>query len=183
MLIWTVECPKGSVLGPLLFSLYILDVLYLIALCGLLAHVYADDAECYQLFVVQELPDVIQAFQDCFVKVSEWMASNRLKLNPDKTELIVFGPKNNLGKVNMTSMTLDGTLIPLSSQVRDLGVILDSELTFEQHSKLIFKACMYTIKQQWIVKSLLTRQACETLVSSLIMSRVDYCNGLLAGCN
>lgn len=173
--------PQGSVLGPLFFSLYTADILTIIQSNGFIGHMYADDAQCYQHFFCADIQTVIFNAQNCFEQLSNWMSSNRLKLNPSKTEVIILGSIHNLSHTNLPTITLGGAEIAISTSVRNLGVILDSQLKFDQQVQQVFRSCMYIIRELWRVRPLLTHSSCESLVLSLVISRIDYCNSLLCG--
>lgn len=175
--------PQGSVLGPLLFVLYTSPVLGIITQHGLTGHMYADDSQGYKHCLPPELPMTICSIQDCFAALSMWMIANRLKLNADKTEVIFFGSKFNLSKISVTSVLLNEIAIPVSTVVRNLGVFLDSQLTFNDHCSRLTSNCYMHIRQLWQIRSCLTKSACEKLVHAFISSRLDYCNAILAGCN
>ena len=78
--------PQGSVLGPLLFVLYMSDVPRIINECGLLSVVYADDTHIYLQVKQRNIPVAKVRVEDCIATVKQRLASNRLRLNPSKTE-------------------------------------------------------------------------------------------------
>ena len=107
--------PQGSVLGPSVVSavhlgvqqssvraLTPLDLVELVRCLGLLAHAYADDLQVYCQMNVGSEQIMLQRFRDCADSVCRWMSSNRLKLNPSKTELIWFYSGRNLALLRMT---------------------------------------------------------------------------------
>jgi len=80
--------PQGSVLGPILFVLYIADVLQLAKDHGLLPHAYADDTQILGVCRPSETDELQHRVSDCLDAVSSWMAANRLQLNHEKTEAL-----------------------------------------------------------------------------------------------
>ena len=101
-------------------------------------------------------------------------------LNAEKTEVIIFGPKSERSKisVHLGSMSLTAT-----SQARSLGVIIDSDLNFNKHLKLITKSAYYHLKNIARFKGFLSKQDIEKLIHAFIFSRLDYCNGVFTGLN
>ena len=77
--------PQGSVLGPLIFIIYSADVIRIIQECGFKAHAYADDLQIYAQTDPMHTTQLMSRFSSCMDKVNDWMASNRLCLNPSKT--------------------------------------------------------------------------------------------------
>jgi len=65
--------------------------------------------------------------------------------------------------------------------VRNLGVIFDDQLTFSDHIKKTARSCRFAMHNIRKIKPLLTEQATQLLVQALVISRLDYCNALLAG--
>ena len=164
-----------------MFVLYTSPVLDLLSSYGLLGHAYADDTQAYKHCKIVDLADTLNLLQRSFSALSDWMLCNRLKLNANKTELIIFGSKYNLAKVTPTSISLNGVTVPISDSVRNLGIILDAELNFKLHSKKLTSTCFLNIKQIWQIRNCLTKSACETLVHAFVSSRLDYCNSVFAG--
>ena len=84
--------PQGSVLGPILFSLYVSDIAGIVAAHGLSRHQYADDTQIYGHCRPEGVPDLVCRVSTCFREIVSWTSSNRLRLNPDKTEAMVLQP-------------------------------------------------------------------------------------------
>ena len=89
--------PQGSVLGPVLFTIYTSPLSYIATQHRLRFHLYADDTQLYLTFKPVEQKSAVNAFQqiqDCVRLIKKWMTSNFLKSNDDKTELLIMAPKN-----------------------------------------------------------------------------------------
>ena len=124
---------------------------------------------------------VVANFSACIAEIKRWMASNRLKLNPDKTQFIWMGTWQQLAKVDSTSVALGSTTLECQSTVNNLGVTIDSQLTMKDHVRRTCIACFYQLRQLRVVRRSLSSDACASLVHAFISSRLDYCNSLLAG--
>ena len=110
-----------------------------------------------------------------------WMSSNRLRLNPNKTQYIWFGTRQQLAKINLEALALEFPWITFSSSVRDLGVTLDQELTFTRHINLLCRDCYYQLRQLRVISRSLTPTAASTLVHAFVVSRLDHCSALYDG--
>ncbi len=101
---------------------------------------------------------------------------NFLQLNKEKTEVIAFGNKDEVLKVNAY---LDSRGQTTKNQVRNLGVILETDLSFSSHVKAVTKSAYYHLKNIARIRCFVSSDDLEKLVHAFITSRVDYCNGLL----
>jgi len=110
------------------------------------------------------------------------MNANKLKLNDDKTEAIRFSTPT-LDRVNQTPnmFPLGPCEVPFSKKVRDLGFTLDSDMTMKQHIIRVCQAGYAELKRISSICQFLTEEATKTLVTSCILSRLDYSNSLLSG--
>jgi len=173
--------PQGSVLGPILFLLYTVDVIEIARHHGLGVHSYADDTQLYLHTPATSLAEQSVKITTCISEINVWMASNRLKLNTNKTQFMCAGTRQQLSKVSANSILLDGASIELSDEVMLLGVVVDCELTFAPYIKRLAARCFYQLRQLRTIRRTLTISAAKTLVHAVIISRLDYCNSVLIG--
>ena len=115
---------------------------------GLSHHPYADDTQLYMTMdhSANDWQDGLVHIELCVSEIREWMNQNILKLNDDKTELIVFTSKYKQDLYHDLSITIGGTVVNCSSQVRDLGVIFDRVLLLRQHVCYTSKTCRFHLR-------------------------------------
>ncbi len=109
------------------------------------------------------------------------MTNNYLLLNSDKTEILLIGPKNSTQYLLDHNLQLYGCSVP-SSTVKNLGVILDSNLSFENHISHVSKTAFFHLRNIAKLRNMLSFSDAEKLVHAFMTSRLDYCNALLGGC-
>jgi len=115
------------------------------------------------------------------VALDAWMSSNRLRLNPAKTKFIWLGNRKQLAKLDLAALATEFPSYAFSTTVRDLGVLLDQELTLAPHIHRLARDCYYQLRQLRTISRSLTPSATTTLVHSFITSRLDYCSSLYFG--
>jgi len=113
--------------------------------------------------------------------INNWMSINLLKLNGNKSEVLLIGSKATLSKNHLLNISLDGSLFPICSQVKSLGVILDSALSFGPHISNITRTAYFHLRNISRLRPFLSQHNTHILVQALIISRIDYCNALLMG--
>ena len=128
----------------------------------------------------------IDRLQLCVADVHRWCQSWRLQLNPSKTEAVWFGTTASLKKIGPSAdlrFEVGPDIIKPSTYVRDLGVILDSELTMKTHINTVVSTGFYQLRCLRQVRRVLGQQVTANLVCSFVLSRLDYCNSLFADLN
>ena len=113
--------------------------------------------------------------------ISNWMSSNRLRLNASKTQFIWLGNGQQLKKIDPQAISADFPNFVFSTSVRNLGVVLDQELTFSEHLNLLCRACFFQLRQLRVISRSLSPNAALTVVHAFVCSRIDYCSTIYAG--
>ena len=125
--------------------------------------------------------ETVNCLEQCMFNVNRWMYQNRLKMNTDKTEFIIFGSQQNLLKCSTKNINACSNIVEGSDQIRLLGTWLDAGLTFKH--QIHMKCCMAMFNLQKIrqIRQVLTMGVCWTLVFGLVTSHLDYPNALYIG--
>jgi hypothetical protein len=172
--------PQGSVLGPLLFVLFTNDVTNIIQSYGLLSHCYADDHQIYFYCAPNEVSHLKTTVLECIDAITDWMASNKLKLNPTKTEFLWTATKKRQQLIDRSAIVTAGCDLKPKTACKLLGVHLDSDLSLETQINKTVSAGFFHLRQIKSVRRNLPIEATKTLINSYVISRLDYCNGIYA---
>ena len=115
--------------------------------------------------------------------IKSWMTINKLKLNEDKTEVMIVSSSRRSTSFNIpNSLSIGNSSVSFSNSVKNLGVTLDCHLTMQPHVLNVVRAANFELRRISSIRHLLSTQATITLISAFILSRLDYCNSLLSGC-
>jgi len=176
--------PQGSVLGPLLFLIYILPLSELFRESVIHHHGFADDKQVYMALQWKSfhLQNQLHELEHKLSGINTWLHNNMLIANPDKYDVMVVGTKQTLDNLDIRSIEVAGITLTFSSvPIRNLGVLFDPLLSMESHVKSVIRSTSFHLRSIGIVRRQLTAESAKLLTQSIVLSRLDYCNSCLAG--
>jgi hypothetical protein len=173
--------PQGSVLGPLLFTLYIRELGEVIKDTGVRYNIYADDVQLLVHCKLSELSSALVRIGECLKKIQLWTSNNFLQLNPAKTEFIIFGSKDQLKKIDTKVLIVNNECFQPKSVVRNLGVFLDSQLKFSKHIDNICRSAYANLRMLQSLRRSLTNCQFGVLAHALVLSRIESTPAVLYG--
>ena len=150
-------------------------------LYNLKIHMYADDTQLSISFVPQHLLAAMSQVQKCVAHIRLWMAQNLLKLNPNKTEVMILRKRWDKSDAPETVPITEDEDIGVTEVAKNLGVMLDKELNMTDHVTRIVQMGNLQLINMWRITSKLNKNQKTLLVNTLIHSRIEYCNALLLG--
>lgn len=165
--------PQGSLLGPLLFSIYISDFWEAMSYCKV--HHYADDTQIWYSFSETEVSEACDAINYDLGKLYSISQAHKLNLNANKSAVMLFGR----GKVRETvkptiDIKIHGSKIGLAAVWKNLGLYIDENFRFSTHVNTLCKSSYYVLKNLFPHRKILPNNLKLSLCYSLIISRLSY---------
>ncbi|RLU22413.1 hypothetical protein DMN91_004691, partial [Ooceraea biroi] len=168
--------PQGSVLGPLLFILYLLDFADVLQYCKY--SLYADDLLIYFHCKPKDIIEAIRRVNSDVARLAAWITKNQLVLNSKKTQAMLIGSSRYINALDLDSLpriTVEADDVRYSTQVKYLGVTLTNTLSWDKQVSDVTNKMHRTLYQLKICKNLLPTNLRQKLVMSLVYPHLDYC--------
>lgn len=160
--------PQGSILGPILFSIYLIPLYIELEKLDINYHGYADDN---QLYIIDKSNDAcIDKLSSVVKLVTEWCTCYKLKINPNKTNVMIIPNKNHIETVNF-----DLNFVTVSTQVRNLGFVLDENLKLDKQISLVCRNSFYFLKNISQNKQCFDNPTLEKAILSYGFSHINFC--------
>ena len=172
---------QGSVLGPILFTLYTQPVSHVMCKHNCSFHKFADGTQLRKSALPCDFKLLTYSLEHCIKEVKLSMKCNKLKLNDDKTGAVTVGTRFRSSVSCGEHLKVGNYEIPFKPFVKSLGVFLDSSLTMSKQVSNLCRTAYLEIRRLGIIRPILTEKATTQFVCSRILNRLDYCVSLVAG--
>ena len=174
----TIGVPQGTILGPILFLIYINDFSNLSPDSTIFK--YADDAtiDCHS-----NNPSLLNTkMQLALSNTTEWLKMNRLVINPEKSTFIILGHKSKIRDINF-SLHINGAVLPQCSSTKLLGIIIDEHLCWDSHIQHLLKKLSPKLGLLRRLSYIFPREVLTLLYLSIIQPHLDYCISIWGTCS
>ena len=169
--------PQGSI--PVLFNLYLNDLPEVIEETEIDS--YVDDTKLYLSISLKDIQVGLSYISEDLKRVAEWCCSNSFLINPKKTKLILFGVPQNLHRLPDISVEFMGQQLKPIASCKDVGILLDSGLTFNEHVASLTSSLMSSLCQINRAKHLFPKTVLLLVINALIFSKLFYCSTVWSG--
>ena len=138
---------------------------------------FVDDSKIFMSFPIEDIASAKTKIEEDLKLVAAWFFENKLLINPEKTKLLLIGTRQLLGKLlEETTITFLGEVITPTTNAKDLGLTLDSYLTYDYHIKNVVSSCMAKLCQINRVKDSFDRDSLRLIINALVMNKLYYCS-------
>ena len=162
--------PQGSILGPILFMIYMNDLNEAVESCKILS--YADDTTLY--FSSKHASNIQVAINNDIVKLEKWFLENKMKLNENKTEFMLVQPQSKENRFSKIHITIKSRLIKHSETLKILGITINSKMKWDTHINDVIRGCKYQLRAFRRCMRYLNIDERKMLYNSCIASRLAY---------
>ena len=170
--------PQGSILGPLLFILYVNDLPH--AINRSTVKQYADDTT--MSLASDDVCSLEEGLAGDLEGVTRWVKANKLKLNVKKTQLLLLGRRKGVQRMEQAEIRMDGQVIQRSKEVKCLGVLLDDELKWKEQVLRVRKKGFAELSRLRRLRDMLPPSTKKKLYNALVLPHLDYCSVVWQEC-
>lgn len=173
--------PQGSVLGPVLFCLYVAPLEDIFTSHGISPMTYADDTQLYCVIQKHQQDSARSTLENCIRDIKSWCSANKLVLNDGKTELLHIHSKFTRSLSTLPGIAVGDKIIAPKPEARNLGVLFDHNLSLKGQITNCCKVSFMALSNIAKIRRYLDQDQAEKLVHAFVTTRVDHCNSLLYG--
>ena len=172
---------QGSALGPLLFTVFANDMSLHAPDARIIQ--YADDTQVLVSGRKSAIDSTVARLESTLYALSTWFAANGLKVNAGKTQLMTFGSRQNLRALPAISVRFRDAVLKPCKTVKNLGVVFDPCLTWDDHVTTLTRKCTGTLIGLSHVRHKLPADTIVTIVNALVLSHIRYCLPVYGNCS
>ena len=166
--------PQRSIPGPVLFTIYVNNLLSVPEHCK--SACYVDDSKLYLLFPSPNINTAIDNLNKDLNNICSWCCRNSLLINPDKTKVLFIGVPQLLRRLPTVPVSLLRKEITSVTVAKDLGIYIDQSLTYNDHITKTVSNCLHKLIQINRIKHLLDKKTLILLMKCFIFSKLLYCS-------
>lgn len=166
--------PQGSILGPLLFTIYTHSFCDYITTCKI--NMYADDTQLHYSFLVENHQQAMESIQTDLDTISEISSKHCLKINPLKSIIVLFGSSQGIRLLQShINLSINGIPIPVKDEARNLGLVIDNAFRFSTQVSTSIKRAYANLKLIYPYRQNLSINIKTMLCDTLVLSHFSYC--------
>lgn len=173
--------PQGSKLGPILFNLYINEIIYILNSEGMDVKLFADDFmisfDGFSLHVIEK------KLSDCLDKLYHWISKNQLKINIKKSVFMIIHDQRIKNIRNNCKLLINGHTLNYVSETKYLGIIIDDNLNFKQNAEYTMKKIITKINIIRRLNNNVTHFIKCQIYKIIVFPHFEYCNTLMINYN
>jgi len=175
--------PEGSIIGPILFTLFTNDLPSHLSHGRLIS--YADDTQFLDHAPPNEpgLGALKTRLEQTIGEAQNWFSANSLKMNNAKTDFVLVGTKQSLENVNNFHFDIDNERIEPSEKTKVLGIIVDSKLTWEKHVTSVVQKCNHILISLYRLRHYFTSDVLKIIIQAYVFPHITYCLSVWGGTN
>lgn len=172
--------PQGSILGPLLFSIYINDLPQQLDYCRI--HMYADDVQVYLSSPSDSTNESVSQLNADLNKIHLWAMANGLFLNPSKSKCLLIHKKS-IKPVIDIDVLINGQKIPFVNTAKNLGIVFNNNLTWCSHINSLVSQTYAKLRTLWATQSFTPPNIRLLLAKTYVLPGLLYGSELFASCD